>query len=155
MLKQNHPHLHHAIRLSGCNFRSLQAIAECLTGHSLSAQQINAAYHDLIQDPQVLSPTCLCGPRLHQIILRALHDCGARGHAHQVGSVIAGRRSYWGGFSQHNFSVLHWNTPYPSGHFTLADADMHEIFDPHDPQLGGILHKYSIRKILLYHVVLS
>lgn len=152
MLKQNDKRLHAQIRASGCNFRSLQAMAELVAGKNLTADQINKSYDDLTKNPQILAKDCTCGPQLHQIILRAMTDLGHSGQAAQVGSVIAGNKSYWGGHKDHNFCIIHWNTKYPTGHFTLADQDGQEIFDPHDAAVGGDLGKTTIRKILLYKV---
>lgn len=153
MIKQNDKRLHEQIRATGCNFRSLQAMAEVISGKILTAQQINKAYDDLTQNPKVLAKDCTCGPQLAQIILRAMHDLDYKGSAAQVGSIIDGNKGYWGGYSDHNFCVIHWNTKYPTGHFTLADKDGQEIFDPYDATLSGDLGKSSIRKILLYKVV--
>jgi len=49
------------------------------------------------------------------------------------------------------YLILHWQTRGPDGHYTIADLDDTELYDPHDPdQAGYEIDKIRIMRRLAY-----
>ncbi|MGL4524536.1 MAG: hypothetical protein ACRCVN_03315 [Spirochaetia bacterium] len=150
MISQNHPENKKEIQLYGCNFRCLQAIAELSCDKFLTSFEINALHTKNSQNSKVIGKNCWCGPNLHQITDAVFAHFGHPYTCRQVGGVDA-KGEVWGR-QEGDFVVLHWNTNFPSGHFTLADKDGKEIWDPHSLEYGKDLGKTSIRKKLFYSI---
>lgn len=157
LIYQNDRRLKQVIRTFGCNFRSLQAIAEITLGQYLGAEQINDLHTMAMQNPDVLGEDCYCKAGLCEIANSAFRLLGSKKRVIQCGSIIAGRPTSWGGEilgqRDFHFTILHWFTKYRTGHFTLADGQCTELFDPHNIQWGEDLDKKGIKKILCYKII--
>ncbi|MGL4525279.1 MAG: hypothetical protein ACRCVN_07180 [Spirochaetia bacterium] len=150
LLPQNHPANKKEIQLYGCNFRCLQAMAELTCQEYLGTGDINFLHTKNSRNPQVLGKNCWCGPSLHQIPAAVFEHFGKRYRCIQVGGIDA-QNEAWGTLAG-DFVVLHWNTKYTTGHFTLADSAGVEIWDPHSLEYGKDLGKKDIRKKLFYRI---
>ncbi len=153
MIAQNDRRLNRKINLYGCRFRSLQAVAEMFSGRRLSAEEVEAAYDEHVQNPEIMNENCRCGTQEHHIVNKAFTALGCLNTCRQVGSMQDGIPVGWDGNEvDFDFMILHWATQTPDGHFTLANKEGEEIFDPWNESFDAPLGKKYIQRKLLYKV---
>lgn len=151
MIAQNDKRLRKEINLYGCRFRCLQAIAEITCGKTLTAEQIEDAYNIFSVQPKIMNRNCRTGADEHFIIEHAFKVLGSNQKARQHGSHVLTTNERWSAQSG-DFIILHWSTNTSDGHFTLADKNGKEIFDPWDEEISGSLSKKTITRKLYYKV---
>lgn len=161
MLKQNDKKLNDNIRISGCNFRSLQAAAERFLSKELTVKEIEEVYKNALKRGWIKANCyCLDPAKITGETMRIL---GRGERCIQIGFFDFEEKK-WKNWQKKDitnidrklhFSIAHWETTVsPStGHFTLCDVDLKEVFDPWDVSLGGSLGKKSIDRAYLYKIV--
>lgn len=153
MIAQNDRRLNKLINLYGCRFRCLQAVAEMFSGKRLTAEDVESAYREHIKNPQIMNKNCRCGTEEHHIVNKAFHLLGCRNSCRQVGIIRDGLPVGWDGEAvDYDFMILHWASQTADGHFTLADKEGVEIFDPWSENFDAPLGKKYIQRKLLYKV---
>lgn len=150
LIFQNDKRLNKNIRLSGCRFRCLLAIAEYESGVPLTAEQIESIYDKAIQVPTVMKPDCTCGSLEHRIINQGYSVLGNKRNGAQVGSNdIGGTPEYWSG-NTHNWIIHRWKTT-TGYHFTLSSSDNSIKWDPWSLNFDGPLNIVNEIEHLLYN----
>lgn len=151
MIAQNDKRLRKEINLYGCRFRCLQAIAEITCGKTLTAEQIEDAYNIFSVQPKIMNKNCHTGTDEHLIIEHAFKVLGSNKKARQHGAHVLTANEKWGTQSG-DFIILHWSTNTSDGHFTLANINGEEIFDPWNEKISGSPGKKTITRKLYYKV---
>ncbi len=152
LIKQNDRRLNKSIRLWGCRFRSLLAIAEFSVGRSLSEVQIEEIYLDAIKSETIMNNNCYCGKDEHLLISMAFGKLGSKNKGRQVGTMLDGFPVGWDNKpTDFDFIIAQYPTKTGS-HFTLLGKDQNTIFDPWCTELDGHIIEGAIKKMLLYKV---
>ncbi len=156
LILQTAPTLNGKINQFGCNFRSLQGIAEVFTQKSLTSKDILDAY-DALQG-KAIDEDCTVGVLPGQqyahpemVINDAFKRLGnLKHHGYQIGGIGKDLKSnFWaqGDFTQVTFTILVGRTPHGNEHFRLGDHRGKLIFDPY-----GALPILEEKIILFYTV---
>jgi hypothetical protein len=156
LIYQNDPKLPRSVRLWGCRFRCLSAMAEFFTQKNLSHEQITQIYDLARQHPsgKVMDDNCLCKVDEHHICklsFLALKDNTRI--ARQVGVMNGNVPTGWDGKEiAFDYQIFEYHTKVGK-HFVLANKANQVIFDPwsinYDQPLDII---GGIQKQLLYKV---
>lgn len=150
LVKQNEAGLPDAVRAYGCKYRCLRSIAEFTEKRMLSTYDILTIYESFARknNPKIMNKNCACGEEEHLIINNAFYRLrlDETRTARMVGSKDDKGKTW--GEQKGDFVMYHWNSETDNGHFTLADSQGNEIFDP----WKGKIKKEGLKKTLYYKV---
>ena len=148
-LKQNNNLLNPNIRATGCYFRSLIGIAETKFQRYLTSKQINELYDFCIQNPEIMLPNCYMNEKLTKVVELAALKFSHSIKCYQLGIYQGNEFIFWNNYNKnYTDTIIQWKTEMGT-HFTQADKNMNEIFDPWQ----GKIKKLYKTKIILYKVV--
>lgn len=151
LLKQTDPEFPYEIRRYGCRLMSMLAIPQLYLQRPLSHSQVMAIYLMGKTDPTVIGPCCKTGKNEHHLMNHALRLLGRPElRCRQVGRMKGEDIVYWNARVPYHYIVCHWATLGPDGHWTLADHEGFEVYDPWDAAqatgISGLEDRYVIRK---------
>jgi len=134
ILFQNDPRLPDPFRKEGCRAKALMAMSEIVSGKALTALQIELCISAAQLSQSIMSADCTLGPDEHKITEYAAKLLGNAGLYFRQTGVLKGDTFFdWSGSamvpSRIAFTLLHWETDFPSGHYTLGDSEGKEIID--------------------------
>lgn len=149
IIPQNHPKLPSPIRLYGCRYRTLQAIAEFIAGVPLSLRYIVDAYNEFKKNKDIMNSNCECGSKEFKIIQDAYEELTLDKRVlWQIGKIDQGQIVYWSGKEHPYTHIIREYKTNVGKHFVLLDKDKNLIFDPwsleyNDPlKILGIANEY-------------
>jgi len=134
ILFQNDSRLPLMFRKEGCRAKSLMAMSEIALQKALTYLQIDLCISAAQQIHSVLGTDWVLGPNEHKITEYAAKLIGNTSLYFRQTGVLKGDTFFtWNGNamnkSQIAYTILHWETDFPSGHYTLGDRDGKEILD--------------------------
>ena len=151
LLKQTDKRLSTVIREVGCFFRSAQAIAEMISGKSLTPDQINEMWEwakkaGYIDDRNFMRASA-------PITNHTLKVLGCNKKVYEVGTCRTGRDEYYPSVSRNmaraDYRIQKIKTKYQAGtHFRVINSYERVLYDP-DPSIESLGAFYQI----LYCVV--
>jgi len=159
MIYQTDPLLPAEFHRWGCRFMCLYTIPQIFLKRELTVKDVLADYAELVKDPLVVGDAMTCGKKEHLIIRAGFRRLKSKYTGAQIGIVSAdGGYNLWAWAKDHQpaFMLFHWDTGGIDGHYTVADMQGVEIYDPHNPvQAGKYLLKKNIKRKLLYSIFIE
>lgn len=152
-IPQNHPKLPKAVRLYGCRYRSLQAIAEFIAGATLSLRYISEAYDTFRKDKKIMDNNCTCGEKEFKIIQDAYTELTLESRVlWQIGKIENGQVIYWSGEPHPYTHIIREYNTNTGKHFVLLDKDKNLIFDPWSLEYDAALSTSTIANEYIYGI---
>lgn len=164
LVYQNDPSLPLLFQKEGCRARILVAMPEFYLNKALTAGQIDLIIHAGMVNKKVLSKKMETGPDEYKLTLFAFKELdGTSRFFRQIGFRTGSGSNVIYVDWKYNpidpglvaFTILHWQTEFPDGHWTLGDSNAKEIFDPWKVETGwnpwdpSRTTKYTINKKLI------
>ena len=152
-IPQNHPALPEAVRLYGCRYRTLQAIAEFIAGATLSLRYITNAYNTFKREKDVMNSNCECGEKEFKIIQDAYTELTLEKRVlWQIGKIEGDKVTYWSGTPHPYTHIIREYKTNVGKHFVLLDKDKNLIFDPWSLEYNAPLNTSDITNEYIYGI---
>jgi hypothetical protein len=147
MIYQTDPRLTRELNLWGCRVMALLAIPQFVVGRPLSVSQILSIVHQGRQmDGVIVNDKMRAGGQEHELIRLGFAALGVNRTGRQVGWKESMRELVdW------DYMIYRWTTKQGGQHFTVADRDGREIYDPYNEEQATYpLTKSEMVQPLLY-----
>lgn len=152
-IPQNHPKLPKAVRLYGCRYRTLQAIAEFIAGQTLSLRYITDAYNQFRKEKDVMTDNCECGQKEFKIIQDAYTELTLdKKVLWQIGKIDGDQVIYWSGKEYPYTHIIREYKTNVGKHFVLLDKEKNLIFDPWSLEFDAPLNTSTINNEYIYGI---